>query len=81
MVLSSRKRPWPNISCSWSKGGSVEDGAIRWERTMWLRGKFVGREVKSDITQFLYILVVAVVGVFEYFSGIPDDAKILSVNV
>jgi hypothetical protein len=35
---------------------------------------------EPHITQFVYILVVAVVGVFEYFSGIPDDAKFVNVS-
>jgi hypothetical protein len=27
MVLSNGKGPWPNMSCSWSKGRGAEHGA------------------------------------------------------
>jgi hypothetical protein len=36
---------------------------------MWIGRKFAGKEVKLDITQFVFILVVEVVWVFEYFRG------------
>jgi hypothetical protein len=69
------------MSCSWSKGGGVENGAIQWEGTMWIRREFVGKEVKPDITQFVFFLVVEVVRMFEDFRGIPDDGAPVLLNL
>jgi hypothetical protein len=40
---------------------------------MWMGRKFAGEEVKPDITQFVFTLVVAVMRVFEYFRGMLDE--------
>jgi hypothetical protein len=68
------------MTCSLSKGTGVDNGAIQCEGTMWIRREFVGKEVKPDITQFVSILVVEVVKMFEDFRGIPDDGAPILLN-
>jgi hypothetical protein len=42
----------------------------------------IGRkEVKSDFTQFVYIFMFEVVGMFYYFDGCQDDVGKVSVDV
>jgi hypothetical protein len=48
---------------------------------MWIRREFVGKEVKPDITQSVFILVAEIVRVSEDLRGIPDDGAPILLNL
>jgi hypothetical protein len=56
-------------SCSGSKGGGVEHGAIHWEGAMWLRRRTGGKEVKQGCAQFVPVFMGVAVRAFDYSDG------------
>lgn len=55
----------------WEYGWAIEHDAIQWEETVWLRIGGGGKEVKSGYNQFVSVMIIDIVDVFDCSSGFP----------